>query len=285
VYAGLVGATAVWIRRRHPLGFALAVCLAPLLLVSNLLFDIGATMGERLVYHTSFGFVFGVAWVAQRRLPRAALVALGTALLVAGGIQIVRRNPDWKNDDTLFLHDVTVVPNAALANANAGRAHLVLSQAATTTQERDLHLQESLRLLTRALELHPGFVDAWLHLATLYEWLGRTDEMEAAWMTARRLFPQHPYFASYDPQFAASFASQGEAALAGGDPTTARLHLERAVRFQPELATAWLSLGTACAQLADAECARAAWQRARELDPGLVEAHVRGETGAAPTAR
>jgi Flp pilus assembly protein TadD len=102
--------------------------------------------------------------------------------------------------------------------------------------------------------------------------------MEAAWSAARRLFPQHPYFAAFDPQFAASFASQGQEALAAGDAAKARGHFERALRYQPELAEAWLSLGTACAKMADADCARAAWQRARELDPALVEARTRGET-------
>ena len=134
------------------------------------------------------------------------------------------------------------------ANGNAGRAHLVLSQPALTPQERDLHLAEAFRLLNRATEIHPGFVDAWFNLATLYEWLGRTDEMEAAWNAARRLFPQHPHFATFDPQFAASFASQGEEALAGGDPAAARAHFERALRYQPELAAAWGNCTRAFAQ-------------------------------------
>jgi tetratricopeptide (TPR) repeat protein len=285
VHAGLAGAAVLTIRRRHPLGFALTVYLAPLLLVSNLLFDIGATMGERLLYHSSFGFALGVAWVAQRKLPRGALVALGIAALLLGGSQIVRRNPDWKNDDTLFLHDVTVVPNAALANANAGRAHLVLLEAATMPQERDRHLQEAFRLLNRAIELHPGFVDAWLHLAALYDWLGRADEMEAAWSNARRLLPQHPYFATYDPQFAAAFAAQGDEALAAGDAAAARGHLERALRFQPDLPGVWLSLGRACFDLGDAACARAAWERALALDPGRLEARTRLQDLSAPPDR
>jgi tetratricopeptide (TPR) repeat protein len=285
VYTGLAIGAGLLIRRRHPLGFALAVYLVPLLLVSNLLFEIGATMGERLAYQSSFGFVFAVAYLAHRRLPRAALVALAIAVLVLGGIQIVRRNPDWKNDDTLFLRDVTVVPNAALANANAGRAHIVLAEAAAASHEQDQHLGEAIRLLNHALELHPGFVDAWFHLAIALDRLGRIDEMEAAWSAARRLFPQHPYFASYDPQFAAAFASQGQQALASGDPAGARRHLERALRFQPNLPTAWLALDRACSELHDEACARTARQRALELDPGLSEARTHLESPTAPSGR
>ena len=274
VYAGLVAGAVILIRRRHWLGFALAFYLVPLLLVSNLLVDIGATMGERLVYQSSFGFVLALAFAAERWLGRAALVALGMLLLALGGFQIVRRNADWKNDDTLFLRDVTVVPNAAMANSNAGRAHIVRSASAATPEERDRELEQALRLLTRAIELHPGFVDAWFNLASLYEQLGRFDEMEAAWSRARELFPGHPNFANYDPVLAGAFANLGEQALAAGDPAAARAHLEKALRHQANLPAVWLSLGQACLALADTTCARASWERALALDPDLVQART-----------
>lgn len=193
VYAGLVASTLILIRRRHWLGFALSFYLVSLLLVSNLLVDIGATLGERLAYHASFGFVLALACVVHWLKPeRRVLMALGMLLLVLGGFQILRRNADWKNDDTLFLHDVTVVPDAAMVNSNAGRAHIVLSESATTPEERDQQLAQAFSLLSRAIEIHPGFVDAHFHLATVYERLGRYPEMEAAWSAARRLFPGIP---------------------------------------------------------------------------------------------
>jgi len=274
VYVALVGWAAILIRRRHWLGFALAYYLVPLLLVSNLLVDIGATMGERLAYQSSFGFALVLAFAAERRLGRAALVTLGVLLLALGGYQTVRRNADWKNDDTLFLRDVTVVPDAAMANSNAGRAHIVLSESAATPEARDHELEQALRLLNHAIELHPGFVDAYFNLASLYERLGRFDDMEASWSKARELFPGHPNFAAYDPVFAGAFANLGEQALAAGDAATARAHLEKALRYQANLPAVWLSLGQACLALADTTCARASWERALELDPDLVQART-----------
>jgi tetratricopeptide (TPR) repeat protein len=275
VHVGLVGSTAILIRRRHWLGFALTFYLVHLLLVSNLLVDIGATMGERLVYHSSFGFALALAFVAQRRLGRVALVVLGTAVLVLGGYQTVRRNADWKNDDTLFLRDVTVVPNAALANGNAGRAHVVLAESAATPQERDQQLEQALRHLDRATELHPGFVNAHFYRVAAYAQLGRYDEMEASLRTARELFPGHPAFAEYDLVLASWFATRGREALQTGDAAAARPQLEKAVRYEPNMSEAWLLLGEACLELADTTCARASWERALEINPDLVQARTR----------
>jgi hypothetical protein len=274
VHVALVGSTAILIRRRHWLGFALAFYLVHLLIVSNLLVDIGATMGERLVYHSSFGFVLALACLAQRRLGRGALMVLGMVVLVLGGYAIVRRNADWKNDDTLFLRDVIAVPNATLANTNAGRAHVVLSDSAATPRERDHHLEQAVRHLNRATELHPGLATAHFLLGAAYDQLGRYEEMEASWNAARELVPEHPLFAAYDAALADRFAYQGGQALLAGDAAAAKPQLEKALRYQPNLPAVWLYLGQACLGLADTTCARASLERALELDPDLVQART-----------
>ena len=56
-----VGATIYLFMKRNILSFALAFYLLHLLLVSNLIMNLGATMGERLIYHSSFGFAIIIA--------------------------------------------------------------------------------------------------------------------------------------------------------------------------------------------------------------------------------
>jgi len=274
VHVALVGSAAILIRRRHWLGFALAFYLVHLVIVSNLLVDIGATMGERLVYHSSFGFVLALAWLAQRRLGRGRLMILGMVVLVLGGYATVRRNADWKNDDTLFIRDVTAVPNAAMANSNAGRAHLVLHDAAATDPERNHHLERALRYLNRAIELHPVFVNAHFILGTAYDRLGRYEEMEASWSTARELFPEHPLFADYETTLANRFAYLGGQTLLAGDAAAARPQLEKALRYQANQPVVWVYLGQACLDLADTICAQASFERALEFDPNLEPARM-----------
>ncbi|MCE9537843.1 MAG: hypothetical protein K8R85_01315, partial [Bacteroidetes bacterium] len=61
VHLSMIAATFVLFFKRNILSFAFAFYLLHLFLVSNFLMDLGATMGERLVYHSSFGFAIAIA--------------------------------------------------------------------------------------------------------------------------------------------------------------------------------------------------------------------------------
>src|SRR6202008_3074403 len=100
------------------------------LLIGNVLMDIGATMGERLIFHSSIGFCIAAAWVILKGFEK--LSSLSVSLRTVGfwailltisiffGCKTWERNWDWKNDVTLFLKDVTHKPHSVLVLGNAG---------------------------------------------------------------------------------------------------------------------------------------------------------------------
>jgi protein O-mannosyl-transferase len=100
------------------------------LLIGNVLMDIGATMGERLIFHSSLGFSMAMAWVILKGFDMLANISfnvkkatLAIIVLVIGflyGCKTWERNWDWKNDVTLFLKDVKTMPNSVLVLGNAG---------------------------------------------------------------------------------------------------------------------------------------------------------------------
>lgn len=49
--------------KKHLLGFALMTYILFGLLIANLFMDIGATMGERLIFHSSIGFCIALAFL------------------------------------------------------------------------------------------------------------------------------------------------------------------------------------------------------------------------------
>ncbi|MBS1636707.1 MAG: tetratricopeptide repeat protein [Bacteroidetes bacterium] len=116
--------------KRHVLGFALLVYFAFLMMIGNILMDIGATMGERLIFHSSIGFAIAVAWLLIKGLDKLPSLNFnvrraGLILLLAGagflyGCKYWERNWDWKNDITLFIKDANTVPNSVLVLGNAG---------------------------------------------------------------------------------------------------------------------------------------------------------------------
>lgn len=116
--------------KKHILGFALMTYILFALMIGNVLMDIGATMGERLIFHSSIGFCIAAAyWILlgfdklsalQFNLKRVTLFLLVGAITFLFGCKTWERNFDWKNDVTLFLKDVKTMPHSVLVLGNAG---------------------------------------------------------------------------------------------------------------------------------------------------------------------
>ncbi len=70
IHLSMITATIVLFFKRNILSFALAFYLLHLFLVSNFLMDLGATMGERLIYHSSFGFAIMIAVLVSPSRPK-----------------------------------------------------------------------------------------------------------------------------------------------------------------------------------------------------------------------
>jgi hypothetical protein len=130
LHIGLVVAAVYYTLKKHILGFALMTYIVFALLIGNVLMDIGATMGERLIFHSSIGFCIAAAYVILKgfdklsaitvNVRRAVLVVIVLVVGFLFGCKTWERNYDWKNDVTLFLKDVNTMPNSVLVLGNAG---------------------------------------------------------------------------------------------------------------------------------------------------------------------
>jgi hypothetical protein len=130
LHAGLVIAAVRLTLKKHVLGFAMMVYIFFMLMIGNVLLDIGATMGERLVFHASIGFCIAVAYGLLKGIEMLQQLSLqwrqgflAVTVLIIGvlfGIKAWERSLDWKNDVTLFLKDVKTMPHSVLALGNAG---------------------------------------------------------------------------------------------------------------------------------------------------------------------
>ena len=116
--------------RRHIIGFAIITYILFALLVGNVLMDVGATMGERLIFHSSIGFCIAAAYFILKgfdalknisfSLKRVSLIVFVAVVGFLFGCKTWERNFDWKNDVTLFLKDVKTMPHSVLVLGNAG---------------------------------------------------------------------------------------------------------------------------------------------------------------------
>ncbi len=180
--------------------FAIAFYLLHLLMICNIFLDIGATMGERLIFHSSVGFSIAVAFLlykgAEKLKPenmgKMALVVIVAVITGLGTYGCILRNPDWKNDFTLFTHDLKVVPNSVLVNANVAAALIDHADFEKDTLHKDMDIHEGIKLLDKAIELHPTYVASYLNRALAYFKLQQPDSEAVNLDKVSAMFPNHP---------------------------------------------------------------------------------------------
>ena len=200
MHVGMLCGVYYFFRKRHVLCFGLAFYFLNLLLVCNIIFDIGATMGERLIYHSSLGFAIVIAHLLYKGMElvkpaRAGKVALGGVMLlviVLCGFKTIDRNKDWKNDYVLFNHDINVVPNSFLVSANVATTIVNKSDFEQDPQKRSADLHRGVALFSKAISMQSTYVLGYMNRAIAYLKLGQPDSMMRDLDKIRELYPIHP---------------------------------------------------------------------------------------------
>ena len=180
--------------------FAGAFYILHLLLVNNIIFNIGATMGERLIFHSSVGFAIVIAWLLVRGMEkiqpaatgRIAVGALMGIIIVLCGFKTITRNADWKNDKTLFFQDLKTVPNSVLVNGNVAAALITMSDNEKNEKIKNEELHRSISILTKAISIHPKFVAGFLNRGIAYYKLGILDSAKMCLDSVRANYPNYP---------------------------------------------------------------------------------------------
>jgi tetratricopeptide (TPR) repeat protein len=262
------------------LSLALFVYLLPLLLVSNFIIDIGATMGERLIYHSSLGFAMAAAWglnvivtklVSKNR--QSAVVALTMLLLaILSAWIIIPRNADWRTSRTLFTKDVQTAPQSILLNNNAGLELMKAGMTASDTAESARLLQEATSYFNHALGIHSDWYFPRVNLGNAYYRLGKMDSAEQTWLQVRADFPRAGEVTPYLKMAAANRFDRAMSSGKAGNIQVALLEISKAIELSPDNATYWYHLGGMYSLTGDLVQAKQAWEKALTIDPGLEDA-------------
>lgn len=208
----------LWMKR-HVMAFALMIYFAFFALINNILFDIGATMGERLIYHSSVGFCMAVAWLLveglnRMKVPRNyALAGIFLLLAVPAFLQTTKRNKEWHDDFTLFAADVKKHPNSALTNGNAGARYMDLGLSylgRDTIIEKDTikaygrdtikvsrYADTAIGYLSKATQIHEKYVNGYLNLGLCYYYKEKYELAAEAWGNAYTYFPSNNILLRY----------------------------------------------------------------------------------------
>ena len=144
VAIALAAAALAAFRRAKPLFFFVALFVAAILPVANLIIPIGSILAERFLYLPSVGFAGCLVWAARaarRRAPAGWPVALALVSLALGA-RTYARNFDWRDERSLWSSAVRSAPGSYKTHQNMALVLLAQPQpdfaAATREAEKSL---------------------------------------------------------------------------------------------------------------------------------------------------
>jgi tetratricopeptide (TPR) repeat protein len=276
IYISLLVLAFKLFRKKHPVAWGLLFFFANFLMICNFFFDIGATMGERLIFHSSLGWAIGIAWLCTEggrkyfssiKMQRAVLMSCLTLVTFLFGWRTITRNVDWKNDITLFTHDVKTMPNSVLCLGNAGARYVDLAMRPTNKEHKKEYLEKAVSYLTYSVQLHPKYTNGFLNLGLANFELNDFNKAEENWLQAYKLYPSEPHLAGYFPMLASVYVQQAFADAKGNKLQNSQYWFERALRFKANDPEIWYNLGGVSYNLKDYAKAKEAFAKCLQLDP------------------
>ncbi len=166
LYLSLLILLFYYFKKNKILAFAIGGFLITLLPVSNLLVNIGSFMNERFLFLPSVGFAIGggyLIYALLKKIKSKTIIEFAFLIILClFSAKTIARNRDWKDNFTLFTHDVKISKNSAKGNCTAGGALLEQAQKVRDEGKKQEYLQRSIAHLNTALEIYPNYIDALL---------------------------------------------------------------------------------------------------------------------------
>ncbi len=255
------------LKKKHILSFAIAFYLFHLFLVSNLPFSIGATMGERLIYHSSLGFCMALAYflnmayekIKPQSSANAALAGAMLLVVLLCGVKTIARNADWKNNSTLYLKDAETATNSALANGNGGASYNELANLPENAARKTEMLNKAIVYLNKAIAIHPKYTMAYMNRGTSYFELGDVERAKQDWDSVKKFYPTYPAL----PDLYASYYINSAISKYGnkGQYNDAIAELRKGAELAPKNAVLWYNMGYYYSVIGKNDSAILSWQR------------------------
>lgn len=193
--------------------FSILYFFITLSIVSNIVFPIGTNMSERFLFMPSVGFCLLASVMAykylHKKLGKAIYFSVVSVIIILLMVKTMHRNGAWYNDETLFLTDVHTSKNSAKINNAAGGALVTKAGKLTDAGERIKLAQQAETYLTKAINVHPNYKNAYLLLGTAHYYQGKLEEAKLSYEKALIIDPE---FADAQNNLAVTFRDIGRKA-------------------------------------------------------------------------
>lgn len=160
--------------------YGILVYIITLSITSNIVFNIGVFMSERFVYVSLLGWCIIIAYIITEkmskvikpevRFKKAAYTVL-LIIVILFSIKTISRNTNWKDNLSLFGHDVKTSHNSAKSNSSYASELYKLSEDAEAigdTALRNKYLIQAIPYFQKAIQIYPDYSEALIRLGNSY---------------------------------------------------------------------------------------------------------------------
>jgi len=153
--------------KRKPFSLILLLFFIFFLPISNFIVEIGATMGERLIFHASLGFCFLIVWPIQfiynfkiehKTVYGRTIMLLITFFVLFFASLTFQRNKDWENNNTLIAADYPKAKRNIVLIAGQARLKYEKAEQTKNINEKNKLLNESIQLIDEGLQLNGAYL-------------------------------------------------------------------------------------------------------------------------------
>lgn len=275
-------------KKKNIVSYCIIFYLMSISIVSNIVIDIGAFLGERFLFQGSLALSIVAGYYLYQfinqkvdfSLNTKRITIIGVLLIVAlpSGGWIIERNRHWANNETLFLHDVKVVPNSAKAQKGAGEVLIKRidenDKNKVETLFREKVIQTAIGYYATALRIHPTFIDALLDMGACHYRLAQYDSAEYYWKKAEKLDADHPILLSHKKLLASipnPYLTKADQAYADGHYDLVPDLITKAITHNPKDWKPYYVLGNSLGKQKKFKEAVQAFKNGIALEPNNVD--------------
>ncbi len=241
--------------KRKPVGALILLYLMGIFLMSNFIVAVGPIMADRFFFNPGF-YLFPVLGIIYSELVNSSLnknkLATPSAI-VCGLIMVVcfvkvhARNPEWKNNKTLYFADVKKSPNSFRIQAFCGMELVTAADSLTDSIAINNALSEAQVYFRKAYSIYPNYAMMYENWGLSYYRQNKIDSAEWAWNRLKLLKPTSIFIEGNNDMIARArynmYVFQFREALPRNNYTEL-LNIQRsAIQTYDKLADGWLMLG------------------------------------------
>lgn len=217
--------------KKSLISFSVFYMLITLSVGTNLFFDFGAPMAERMLFLPSLGFCMLLAYLLKSNVKKFSLMVIAVLILPIYAYCTINRNSEWKNNETLFLADIKKSSQSSRLNLFVSEVYIKRAEREAQLESKQLYLDSALFFVNKSLEIQPNYSYSFLRLGLIMFYQGDAKMAAKNWLRARELDPKNPDCIKWTKELCKWFIEEGKGFEKNGNEQKAFEYYDYALKL------------------------------------------------------